>query len=227
MVPMRETTENTMYRLHGFSQSGNAYKVALLLQALRQPWDPVHLPFEQFAAGIQRTDAFRNELNAMGEVPILEFDGRKLTQSAVILHYLADKHGEYYGDTESDRLEVLRWLFFDNHKFTSYLASWRFTKSFMPTPPDPGVEKWLKGRIDNAFGIVEKHLAAREYIVGSRPTIADMSMCGYLYFPADESGYDIPAQFPAMARWLERLKALPGWKHPYDMLPGQRVAPRW
>ena len=216
-----------MYKLHGFCQSGNAYKVALLLQALRQPWEPVHLPFEKFAAGVQRTDAFRQDLNAMGEVPILEVGDRKLTQSAVIMLYLADKHGAYGGQSEDERLEVMRWLFFDNHKFTSYFASWRFTKSFMPTPPDPGVEKWLKGRMDNAFGIVEKHLSTREYIVGSQPTIADMSLCGYMYCPTEESGIDIGGQYPAMARWLERLKALPGWKPPYEMLPGERVPPKW
>jgi glutathione S-transferase len=216
-----------MYKLHAFAQSGNAYKVAVLLQALRVPWTPVHLPFAEFANGIQRSDAWRQDVNAMGEIPILEVGGRKLTQSAAIMLFLAGKHGEYGGATEDDRQEVLRWLFFDNHKFTSYLASWRFTKSFMPTPPDPGVEKWLKGRMDNAFGIVEKHLSSSDYIVGTAPTIADMSLCGYLYFPADESGVDIGRSYPAMARWLERLKALPGWKPPYEMLPGERIPPRW
>ena len=216
-----------MYKLHGFSQSGNTYKVALLLQALRQPWEAAHLRFADFAAGIQRSDAFRQDLNAMGEIPVLEGDGKKLTQSAVILIYLAEKYGAYRGASEDDRLEVLRWMFFDNHKFTSYFATWRFTKSFAPVAPDPGVEKWLKGRIDNAFGIVEKHLSTREYLVGSQPTIADMSLCGYLYFPPEESGYDIRTSYPAMARWLERLKSLPGWKPPYELLPGQPVAARW
>lgn len=216
-----------MYKLHGFAQSGNAYKVALLLQALRVPWTPVHLPFADFIKGIQRSDEWRADRNVMGEVPILEVDGRSLTQSAAIMLFLAGRHGAYGGAGEDERQEVLRWLFFDNHKFTSYLASWRFTKSFMPTPPDPGVEKWLKGRMENAFGIVEKHLTSREYVVGSVPTIADMSLCGYLYFPADESGVDVPQRYPAIARWLERLKQLPGWKPPYEMLPGERIAPRW
>lgn len=66
--------------------------------------------------------------------------------------------------------------------------------SFGPTAPDPSVRKWLRGRIDNAFGIAEKHLANREYVVGSQPTIANLSMRGYMYFPPDESGYDIPKQ---------------------------------
>jgi glutathione S-transferase len=216
-----------MYKLHCFGQSGNAYKVALLLQALRQPWTPIHLPFADFAGGRVRSDEWREGVNAMGEVPVLEVDGRIMTQSAAIMLWLAGKHGAYAGKSDDARQEVMRWLFFDNHKFTSYFASWRFTRSFAPTPPDPGVEKWLRGRIDNAFGIVEKHLATRDYIVGDAVTIADMSLCGYLYYPADESGYDIAKSYPAMARWLERLKALPGWKPPYEMMPGERVPPRW
>lgn len=216
-----------MYKLHAFSQSGNCYKVAVLLQALRQPWSAIHMPFADFVAGVPRSDDFRSRQNAMGEVPILEVDGRKLTQSAAILLYLADKHGAYGGQDEDERQEVMRWLFFDNHKFTSYLASWRFMKSFAPVAPDPSVEKWLRGRIDNAFGIAERHLEGREYVVGSRPTIADMSMCGYLYYPAAESGYDIARQYPAMAKWLGRLEKLPGWKPPYEMLPGEPVAPKW
>jgi glutathione S-transferase len=216
-----------MYKLHAFAQSGNTYKVALLLQALRQPWTAVHLPFEEFAKGIQRSDAWRQDVNPMGEIPVLEAGDKKLTQSAVIMLFLAERHGAYGGQSEDERLEVLRWMFFDNHKFTSYLATLRFMKSFSPTAPDPGVMKFLGGRVDNAFGIVEKHLSSREYMVGSQPTIADMSLCGYLYFPVEESGYDIARSYPAMARWLERLKALPGWKPPYEMLPGQQIAPRW
>jgi glutathione S-transferase len=216
-----------MYKLHGFAQSGNAYKVAVLLQALGQPWTPVHLPFEDFAAGLVRSDGWRQDVNAMGEIPVLEAGGRKLTQSAAIMLWLAAKHGAYAGKSDDDRQEVMRWLFFDNHKFTSYLATQRFMKSFAPAEPDPAVTKFLRGRIDNAFGIAERHLASRAFIVGDEPTIADMSMCGYLYFPPEESGYDIPANYPAMAKWLERLKALPGWKPPYEMLPGERVAPRW
>jgi len=216
-----------MYKLHAFSQSGNAYKVAVLLQALRQPWTPVHMPFADFAGGVPRSDAWRQNVNAMGEVPILEVGDKKLTQSAAIMLYLAAKHGEYGGQDDDERQEVMRWLFFDNHKFTSYFASWRFTKSFAPVAPDPGVEKWLRGRIDNAFGIAERHLEKHEYMVGASPTIADMSMCGYVYYPPEESGYDFAQQYPAIARWRERLKSLPGWKPPYEMLPGERVAPRW
>jgi glutathione S-transferase len=216
-----------MYKLHCFSQSGNAYKVAMLLQALRAPWTPVHMPFTDFAAGVPRSDDWRQEQNVMGEIPILEAGDKKLTQSAAIMLWLSDKHGAYGGRSEDERQEVLRWMLFDNHKFTSYLASWRFMKSFASAAPDPAVAKWLRGRIDNAYGIAERQLASREFIIGDVPTIADISMSGYLYYPAEESGYDIAGQYPAMARWLERLKKLPGWKPPYELLPGEQLAPRW
>ncbi len=216
-----------MYKLHGFSQSGNTYKVALLLQALELPWSAVHLPISQFVAGVQRSDAWREDVNDMGEVPVLEADGRRLTQSAAILIHLAEKHGAYGGRNGDERIEAMRWLFFDNHKFTSYFATLRFMKSFSPVEPNAEVMKFLRGRVDNAFGIVEKHLAKRDYMVGEAPTIADISMAGYVYYPTEESGYDIASQYPAMAAWAERLKQLPGWKHPYDLLPGERVTPRW
>jgi glutathione S-transferase len=163
----------------------------------------------------------------MGEVPILAIGDKNLSQSGAIMIHLAARHGAFGGQSDDEHHEVLRWLFFDNHKFTSYFATYRFMKAFGTTEPDPTVSKWLLGRIDNAFGIVEKHLTDREFVVGTKPTIADMSLCGYLYFPAEESGYNVAERYPAIAAWLERLKRLHGWKPPYEMLPGQQVSPRW
>jgi glutathione S-transferase len=163
----------------------------------------------------------------MGEVPILEVGDKRLTQSGAILAYLSSKHGAYGGRDEDEKYEVLRWILFDNHKFTSYFATLRFLKSFSPVAPDPAVFKWLRGRVDNAYGIVERHLASRDYMVGPQPTIADMSLAGYVYFPPEESGLDLATQYPAIARWAERLRQLPGWKPPYELLPGEKIAPRW
>lgn len=213
-----------MYRLHGFCQSGNTFKVAFLLRALAQPWEPV---FVDFMNGITRTDAWRDQSNEMGEVPVLEEDGRRITQSGVILIHLAHRHGAYGGETESEQQEVLRWLLFDNHKFTSYFASYRFMKSFGPAAPDPAVMAWLRGRLDNAFGIVDKHLAKSDFVVGKAPTVADISLCGYLFYPVEESGYEIGARFPHIQSWRERMRNLPGWASPYEILPGDRIAPKW
>lgn len=213
-----------MYRLHGFSQSGNTYKVALLLQLLDQPWEA---QFVDFMNGVTRTGEWRDAANEMGEVPILDDGDRRLTQSGVILTWLARRHGAFGGRSEDEELEVLRWLLFDNHKFTSYFASYRFAKAFGPAAPDAAVMAWLRGRMDNAFGIVDKHLGGRRYMVGDGPTVADISLAGYLFYPVEESDYPVAGRYPNIAAWLERVRALPGWKDPYDILPGERIAPRW
>ena len=85
---------------------------------------------------------------------------------------------------------------------------------------------FLKGRIDNNLAIVDKRLASRPYILGERPTIADLSLVAYLYYPAEEFGFDIAAEHKNIAAWLERIKALPGWKHPYDLMPGHPIPGR-
>ena len=222
--PLEIHGANPMYRLHGFCQSGNTFKIAFLLRALRQPWEPV---FVDFMHGVTREAAWRETANEMGEVPILEDGPRRLTQSGLILSYLARKHGAFGGATEDDQNEVLRWLLFDNHKFTSYFASYRFMKAFGATAPDPSVMAWLRGRLDNAFAIVDKHLQARAFMVGGAPTIADFSLCGYLFYPVEESGYEVETRFPHIKSWLSRVQALPGWAHPYEILPGERIAPKW
>ena len=213
-----------MYRLHGFSQSGNTFKVAFALRALEQAWEPV---FVDFMRGATRDPQWRETANEMGEVPILEDGARRLTQSGLILTHLAGKHGAFGGDGEGERQEVLRWLLFDNHKFTSYFASYRFMKAFGATAPEPAVMAWLRGRLDNSFDIVNKHLEHRPFMVGVAPTVADISLCGYLFYPVEESGYEVAVRYPHIDSWLSRIRAVPGWADPYDILPGERIAPKW
>jgi glutathione S-transferase len=213
-----------MYRLHCFAQSGNCFKVAFLLRALGVPYESVYV---DYLAGTTRESSWREKANEMGEVPVLEDGERTLTQSGAILTYLAAKHGRFAGASDDERLEVLRWLLYDNHKFTSYFGSYRFAKSFAPTPPVPEVMTWLKTRIDVCYAVVDKHLATRPFLVGAAPTIADFSMSGYLFYPLEESGYDYRAHFPSIGAWIERMKTVPGWAPPYDVLPGARLAPKW
>jgi glutathione S-transferase len=106
------------------------------MRALGQPYESVFLDFMN---GASRDPAWRATINAMGEVPILEDGAHRITQSGAILTYPADKHGAFGGTTAEERLEVLRWLLVDNHKFTSYFSSYRFSSSFGPTAPDPSV----------------------------------------------------------------------------------------
>jgi glutathione S-transferase len=211
------------YKLHCFCQSGNSYKIALYLSCAGIEWEPV---FVDFMSGATRDVTWRKEINAMGEVPVLEVDGRRLTQSGAILVWLAEKTGKFAPRTEDDRFEALRWILFDNHKFTSYFATYRFLRSFAATPPDPAVLAFLKGRIDGTLGIVNEHLSRTPYVIGDAPTIADFSMAGYMYYPIEEHGFDFERTHVNIYTWAQRLKALPGWKDPYALLPGKRIAPR-
>jgi glutathione S-transferase len=212
------------YRLHCFGQSGNSYKVALYLQCAGLDWEPV---FVDFFKGQTRDPKWRAEVNEMGEAPVLvlEDGANKLAQSGVILTYLSDKTGKFKPASEAQRLEVLRWMLFDNHKFSGYFSVYRFLKAFLPQEPDPNVMAFLKGRFDSALKIVEKHLARSKFMVGDAPTIADLSLAGYMFYPPEESGYDWPKTNPNLAAWIERIRALPGWMDPYELMPGDRIKP--
>lgn len=212
------------YKLYCFAQSGNAYRAALMLNLIGVDWEPVWLDF--FGTMVQRTPAFRDEINEMGEAPVLEHGKKKLTQSGVILTYLADLTGKYKPQGEEERLEALRWILFDNQKVNGFLGPFRFLKNFAPTPADPAVMAFLKGRIDGSLAIINARLEKVQYLVGERPTIADVSLTGYFYYPAEEFGFDIPKEHPAIAAWMERMKALPGWKHPYELMPGHPFGSR-
>ena len=212
------------YRLHCFAQSGNAYKAALMLALCGADWEPVWVDFFN---GQGRTPEWREAVSEMGEAPVLQHQGKTLSQSGAILVYLARRFGKFAPANEDEEYEILRWMFFDNHKFTSYFATYRFFHSLAPQLGDPGAVAFLKGRADGAFAIVEKRLAEQPFIIGERPTIADISMAGYMFFPPEEHGYDFATSHPAIHAWTERLKALPGWAGPYDLMPGERFfAPR-
>jgi glutathione S-transferase len=206
------------YKLYCFAQSGNAYRVALMLNLIGADWEPVYVDF--FEAGETRTPKYRTDVNEMGEVPALVHGDRKLSQSSVCLTYLARRSGKYLPQGEDEELEAWRWIVFDNQKINGFLGPYRFLKTLAKTPGDPAVLAFLKGRADAALAVVDKRLADRPFLLGDRPTIADVSMCGYLFYPAEEFGFDIAATYPGIGAWLERLKALPGWKHPYDLMPG-------
>ena len=206
------------YQLYCFAQSGNAYRCALMLNLIGADWAPIWVDF--FKGGETRTPKYRADVNEMGEVPVLVHGARKLTQSGVILTYLAERSGKFLPQGEDERLEALRWIIFDNQKVNGFLGPFRFLKNFARAAAEPEVLKFLKGRIDASLAIVDKRLAGRAFILGERPTIADISLCAYLYYPAEEFGFDIRATYPNISAWLDRIKALPRWVHPYELMPG-------
>ncbi|MGE0036845.1 MAG: glutathione S-transferase family protein [Xanthobacteraceae bacterium] len=212
------------YQLYCFAQSGNAYRDALMLNLIGADWEPIYVDF--FAKGETRTPEYRTNVNEMGEVPVLVHGAKRLSQSGVILTYLADHTGKFRPEGEDERLEALRWIIFDNQKVNGFLGPYRFLRNFAKPAGDPAVMAFLKARIEGNLAIVDNRLAGRSYMLGDRPTIADLSLVAYMYYPADEFGFDIAAQYKNIGAWLDRIKALPGWKHPYDLMPGYPLPAR-
>ncbi|MEP7174706.1 MAG: glutathione S-transferase [Aestuariivirga sp.] len=205
------------YQLYCFGESGNAYKAALMLELSGLKWQPIWV---DFFSGQTRTPEYRAEVNEMGEVPVLVDGAMKLTQSGVILDYLAGKTGKFGPNTDDEHREILRWMFFDNHKFTSYLATLRFMVSLAKTGETP-VTEFLRQRFINSLKIVDGHLARQPFLAADRATIADFSLCGYMFYGAE---IPLPLEpYPHVLGWLERIKSLPGWKHPYDLMPRSKV----
>jgi len=204
------------YTLYCFAQSGNAYKAALMLNLAGADWAP---RFVDFFNGEHRTPEYR-AINEMAEVPVLEHGDVRLSQSGVILDYLAGTLGRFGPADEAERREILRWMLFDNHKFTSNIATYRFM-AYLAKVGDPAVHEFLKGRMMQALKVVERRLEGRDFLLGERLTIADFSLLGYLYYP-DEFGMEGWPEFPNIARWTASVQAMDGWKPPYDMMPGKK-----
>ena len=200
------------YTLYCFDKSGNAYKVALMLNLADADWQP---RFVDFFNGETDSAEFRR-LNGMGEVPLLLHEDLVLSQSGVILDYLAEKLGRFGPTNDSERREILRWILFDNHKLTSYTATLRFLRTFTDQGENE-VTRFLETRSKGALGILDTQLGQTAFVIGDRLTIADFSVCGYLYY-GDEIGIDF-AEFPNILRWLDDLRNQPGWRHPYDLMP--------
>ncbi|MDV4145310.1 glutathione S-transferase family protein [Shimia sp. FJ5] len=202
-------------KLHCFGESGNAYKAALALELSGLDWEPV---FVDFFSGINRSPEFL-EKNVMGEAPILEDGNLTLSQSGVIQDYVSEKSGKFGGANAKERREILRWVLWDNHKLSSQAGMTRFLMNFLPEDKRPAeVIGFMQGRLKAAYKTLDAHLEGRDWIVGDGMTNADLSCCGYLFYP-EPFGFD-RAQWPNIDRWLTNIQQTPGWKHPYDLMPG-------
>jgi len=95
----------------------------------------------------------------------------------------------------------------------------RFQNSFTPEPAHPTVMSFLRSLVEASCAIVDMHLTDRQFLLGDAPTIVDFSMAGYMYYPREETGFDIEATFPAIHAWRQRLAGLTGWKPPYELMP--------
>ncbi|MBL6426486.1 MULTISPECIES: glutathione S-transferase family protein [Maritimibacter] len=202
-------------KLYCFGESGNSYKAALAMELAGIDWEPV---FVDFFNGEARSDAYK-DINPMGEAPVLVDGDMKLSQSGAIQDWIVEKTGKFWSDDPAERREILRWQFWDNHKGSSQFGVTRFLMNFLPEKHrNADVIAFMQGRCKAALGVLEAELATRDWLVGDRLTMADISCCAYLYYP-EPFGFE-RADYPAISAWLDRISETPGWKHPYDLMPG-------
>ncbi len=203
-------------KLHCFGESGNSYKAALALELSGLEWEPV---FVDFFKGETRTPEYRSTVNEMGEAPVLIDGDFRTSQSGAIQAYVTEKSGKFGGATREENYDILRWVLWDNHKLSSMAGMTRFLVNFLPEQHrNPDVIAFNQGRLKAAYQVLDSHLNGREWIVGSGVTNADISCCGYLYYP-EPFGFD-RTEWPNIDAWLTRLSEQPGWKPPYDLMPG-------
>ena len=203
-------------KLHCFGESGNSYKAALALEMSGLDWEPI---FVDFFNGATRKSEYRSDVNEMGEVPVLVDGDFRISQSGAIQAYVTEKSGRFGGKDRDQNYEIFRWVLWDNHKLSSNAGMTRFLCNFLPKEHrNADVIAFNQGRLKAAYQILDTHLASRDWIVGDGVTNADLSCCGYLYYP-EPFGFD-RADWPHIDAWLTRLSEQPGWKHPYDLMPG-------
>lgn len=203
-------------KLYCFGESGNSYKAALALELSGLEWEPVYVDFFN---GETRTPEYRQNINEMGEAPVMVDGDFKTSQSGAIQAYVTETSGKFGGKDRDENYEIFRWVLWDNHKFSSQAGMTRFLMNFLPEQHrNADVIAFNQGRLKAAYQTLDAHLAGRDWIVGNGMTNADLSCCGYLFYP-EPFGFD-RSEWTNIDRWLSNIENTPGWKHPYDLMPG-------
>lgn len=191
------------YIVYGMASSGNCHKVKMALEHLRVPYQWREI---DTLKGETRTPSFL-AMNPNGQVPVLAVDETiYLSESNAILWYLAE------GTTlvPEDRLQrasALQWMFFEQYSHETAIAVARYIRAFLKQRDDPRLPQ-LEKRGYAALGVMDRHLANRDYFAGDALSIADLALFAYTH-KADEGGFDI-APYPAVMAWLDRVAAAPG-----------------
>jgi glutathione S-transferase len=195
-----------MVRLYDFLPSGNGYKVRLPLRQLSIPYELIEMDITR---GETRTPEFLAK-NPNGRIPLVELDsGRFLAESGAILFYFAEGT-RFLPSDRWKRAEVLQWMFFEQYSHEPYVAVARAWLHLFGLDEERRRQLPQKQKLGyDALGVMERHLAARKYFVGEEPSIADIALYAYTHV-ADEGGFEL-ARFPAVQRWLVRIRSLPGY----------------
>jgi glutathione S-transferase len=194
-----------LIRLYDNLDSGNGYKVRLLMAQLRIPFERIEI---DILAGESRTDEFL-ALNPNGRIPVLELNSEeRLAESNAILVYLAEGT-PFFPKARWQRAKVLEWLFFEQYSHEPNVATPRFWLKHFPLTEDRRLLLEQKTRLGyEALGVMERHLSRRAFFVADEYTIADVALYAYTHV-AHEGGFDL-APFVAVRAWLERVRSQPG-----------------
>ena len=194
----------SMLKVYGDIQSGNCFKIKLLLHHLELAHEWIHVDILKGGTG---TDEFL-AMNPNGKIPVLALDnGQSLSESNAILNYLA--HGTpYLPDDALARARVLEWQFFEQYSHEPYIAVARFISKYLGMPAERREEfESKKAGGYKALGVMEHSLSESHYLVGDAMTIADISLYGYTHV-AHEGGFDLSG-YPGVQQWLRRVEGHP------------------
>ncbi|CAM3547132.1 glutathione S-transferase family protein [Parendozoicomonas haliclonae] len=193
-------------KIYGDIQSGNCYKIKLLLTLLDVAHEWVHVDILQ---GDTRTAAFLDK-NPNGKIPVLELDdGRCLTESNAIINYLASGSSLMPKDA-FDCAKVQQWQFFEQYSHEPYIAVARFIAKYLGLPDDRKDEYQQKQTGGHkALAVMEEQLSRTPYLTGQQLTTADISLYGYTHV-ADEGGFDLQG-YPAIQQWIDRIHSQKGY----------------
>jgi glutathione S-transferase len=191
--------------LYDYLDSGNGYKIRLLLALLKRPYHWVEI---DILTGATRVPAFLAK-NPNGRIPTLQLeDGSYLAESNAILWYLGEG-SRFVPPDPLGRAQVLQWMFFEQYSHEPYVATPRFIKRHLPQDSPRHAElptRLAQGRA--ALAVMDAQLATRHYFVTERYTIADMALYAYTHV-ADEAGLEL-GPYPHVRAWLARVAAEPG-----------------
>jgi glutathione S-transferase len=204
-----------LLRLHDYLESGNGYKVRLLLHQQGRPFEWIE---HDILRGETRTPEYL-ALNPNGKIPLLELeDGTCLAESNAIQWYLAEGT-PFLPEDRLLRAQVLQWLFFEQYSHEPYIAVVRFW-THAGTLDDHAAELATRRASGHAaLAVMEHHLAERSWFVGDAYSIADIALYAYTHV-APEGGFDL-APYPSVGRWLDRVRSAP--KH----IPISKDRPRF
>ncbi len=194
-----------MLKLYDFLDSGNGYKVRLLLAQLGIPYELAEV---DILKGESRTPEFL-AMNPNGRIPLLEIEpGNYLAESNAILFHLA-RGSAYLPEAPLTQARILQWLFFEQYSHEPYIATSRFWIALLGKAEefrDELAKKRAPGYA--ALGVMDRHLAQRDWFVDGRYTIADIALYAYTHV-APEGGFELTG-FPHILAWLARVRAQPG-----------------